>query len=94
MTDKIIHLLSKECSSFQIEHSKITMETNKSEEHQISKIKLKYFEETNEIWIPIDLYTSKVHENIGLFINKQTVKNRCIQSFSKNQILFFDLLFL
>ena len=28
----------------------------------------------NEIWIPFDLYTNKVQENIDSFINKQTYK--------------------
>ena len=48
------------------------------------KIKSKYFEETNEIWIPYDLYTSKVHENIDLFINNQTFINRYMQKIENN----------
>ena len=38
------------------------------------KIKSKYFEDTNEIWNPFDLYINKVQENIDSFINKRTYK--------------------
>ena len=43
------------------------------------KIKSKYFEDTNEIWIPFDLYTNKLQENIDSFINKRTFRNRFMQ---------------
>ena len=57
------------------------------------KIKSKYFEETNEIWIPYDLYTSKVQENIDLFINKQTFRNRYVQKIENNIDIINKLLY-
>ena len=57
------------------------------------KIKSKYFEETNEIWIPYDLYTSKVQENIDLFINKQTFRNRYMQKIENNIDIIKKLLY-
>ena len=57
------------------------------------KIKSKYFEETNEIWIPYDLYTSKVQENIELFINKQYFRNRYIQKIENNIDIINKLLY-
>ena len=53
--------------------------TNKSKNINSLKIKSKYFEKTNEIRIPFDLYTNKVQENIGSFINKLTFRNRFMQ---------------
>ena len=57
------------------------------------KIKSKYFEETNEIWIPYDLYTSKVQENIDLFINRQTFRNRYMQKIENNKNMINKLLY-
>ena len=57
------------------------------------KIKSKYFEETKEIWIPYDLCTSKVQENIDLFINKQTFRNRYMQKIENNIGIINKLLY-
>ena len=57
------------------------------------KIKSKYFEDMNEIWIPFDLYTNKVQKNIDSFINKQTYKiDSCKNESNIDRInkLFYD----
>ena len=57
------------------------------------EIKSKYFEETNEIWIPYDLYKSKVQEKFDLFINKQTFRNRYMRKIENNIDIINKLLY-